>query len=243
MIQQSKSIIQRANLLLFILPILGCGLTSQSAAPTIPAAITATPLGEGPALPDLYPLSSGAVWTYHATTDIDDGSGPQHWEGSITETAVETTLVGDQEVYHVQLAGHPTRTTPDQTDAYYVPFRDRLYSVPTSDDAARLIATDGGGYETAQILAWPLEVDQAWGDPQMMNREDRQYVWRVEAIESVDTLAGHFDGCYHLAFRTNPDDTQRWFCPGTGFVRYEYHHHGSLNNEVWELASFSAPAP
>src|SRR5947207_13338454 len=97
---------------------LGCGLTSQSAAPTIPPAIPATPLVEGPALPDLYPLSSGAVWTYHATIDTDDGSGPQHWEGSITETAVETTLVGDQEVYHIQLAGHPTRTTPDQTDAY-----------------------------------------------------------------------------------------------------------------------------
>src|SRR5262245_12321322 len=94
-----------------VLVSLGCGLTRQNVAPTAPAAITATPLGEGPALPDLYPLSSGAVWTYHAAIDTDNGSGPQHWEGSITETVIETTLVGDQEVYHIQLAGHPTHTT------------------------------------------------------------------------------------------------------------------------------------
>ena len=44
--------------------------------------------------------------------------------------------------------------------------------------------------------------------------------------------------CFRLVFRTNPDVTTQWYCPGVGLVRYQYHHNGSLHDEVGELLRY-----
>ena len=35
-----------------------------------------------------------------------------------------------------------------------------------------------------QILAWPLEIGQMWGDPDLMNTNGLN-VWRVDSVQSV----------------------------------------------------------
>jgi len=64
----------------------------------------------------------------------------------------------------------------------------------------------------------------------------------VDARENVETPAGKFDDCYRLAFYWLDAHQLAWFCPGTGVVRWETHHHGSRHDEVWELQEFHRAA-
>ena len=64
----------------------------------------------------------------------------------------------------------------------------------------------------------------------------------MDARENVETPAGKFDDCYRLAFYWLDAHQLAWFCPGTGVVRWETHHHGSRHDEVWELQEFHRAA-
>lgn len=88
---------------------------------------------------------------------------------------------------------------------------------------------------------FPLYVGASWGAVGTRVPE-HWYEWYVEEQEDVDMPAGHLTGCYRLVFRTNPDDTTCWFCPGVGLARLRYRHHGSVHNEDWELLSYPGMA-
>jgi hypothetical protein len=91
------------------------------------------------------------------------------------------------------------------------------------------------------LLRWPLEVDQEWdafGD--LAKDFSNVYFWHVVSREEVTVPAGHYENCFQLQLWTNPDHTINWFCPGTGIVRWEYHHHGTPDHRYWELLSTGA---
>jgi hypothetical protein len=204
--------------------------TEESAliAPSSPSA--------GQAMLAVFPFALGTSWTYHAVIDIGAPDRPQHFDGPITETIIGATSYRANWLFHSQLSGYPM---PDSAlDAYYVVNGRRLYKL--SDAVSAASATKPrtmADYASAQILAWPLEVGQMMGDPAFMNAAGRN-VWLVQDIANVDVPAGHFKSCYLISMLTNPDDTHHWFCAGVGFVQYEYHHHGSRDNEFWQLTAF-----
>jgi len=83
----------------------------------------------------------------------------------------------------------------------------------------------------------PLKVGMKWENPDLpgaIDRDDNMYAYYVEAIEDVTVPAGSFK-CFRITFRTCPDDTIEWFCPGVGIVKIEYHHHGTITNYTSEL--------
>ena len=82
-----------------------------------------------------------------------------------------------------------------------------------------------------------LKVGKKWGcdrkEPWPGN--DASYCNYVEKIEHVTVPAGVFKNCFKIVYETCPDTSIEWYCPGTGIVKKEYHHHGTITNIKEEL--------
>ena len=213
--------------------------TAEPQSAATPAAIPTLPLPAAetsatrPAILDVFPLSAGATWVYSIT--VDDVA-EYHWTGLVTETITAGKPQGLGSVFQSDLQGHPFRTQPVDRLHSYVVLDGSVYKVPGTRDPLEFVATEGQSFGVSQILVWPLAVGQKWGPPEFLTRD--VYVWRVETQESVSTPAGRFDGCYRLSFDWIDSRQLAWFCPGTGIVRWETHHHGTRHDEVWELREF-----
>jgi hypothetical protein len=231
---------------LSLLGLIALGYMMNDARPAATATLTTaastakaqTSPSSGQEMVAVFPFAIGTAWTYHAVIDTGTLDKLQHFDSAITETIIGATPYRENWVFHSQISGYPM---PDSAiDIYYIVNGRGLYELPNADAAASAATnprfiTD---YAFAQILAWPLEVGQMMGDPAFMNAEGRN-VWVVLGIVDVEVPAGHFKSCYRISMFTNPDTTHRWFCPGVGFVQYEYHHYGSRDDEIWQLTSFS----
>lgn len=227
---------------------------TETPTPALPPRPSVTPMatlpaGEPPVLA-LIPLRAGATWVYSVTLDTQEGYRPVHWTGVITETVTEARrtaeTVGNGWVFRVSRTGAlPLDAPPHEPTFFYVALGGWLYQLFDAEDAPdqirELIATQGQGFEAERIAAWPMTVGQTWGDPELISIEGSAYRWLVEAQEDVQTPANGgrvWLGCLRLIFRTNPDVTTHWVCPGIGLVRYQYHHNGSRHDEVWELVRY-----
>lgn len=200
---------------------------------------TPTPTPARPPILDAWPLRQGAAWVYSVTLDYAQGTGVTHWTGAITETITSAMQQDSGWVFDFQIEGHPLRTDEQgNQQGQYVALGNRLYKWFGHQETSRLIAQQGQGFEDNQVLVVPLASGQVWGAPQHLVRGDGLYFWHVQGQEDLATPAGKFAGCYELALRTNPDHINVWFCPGIGIVRQEYHHHGSVMDELDVLQKY-----
>ncbi len=196
------------------------------------------PVTAMPAILDVYPLAVGTTWVYSVTLD-ENVIG--HWTGPVTETVTSVEQQGEGLIFRAELdTEHPLLVQPRERRRCYVALDDRLYRLAGQQNSSAVITHDGEGNESAQILTWPLEIGQQWGEPEMLARGDSGYVWQVMAQEPVTTPAGTFEDCYRLKYVANTGYEQRWFCPGVGIVRQHYHHNGSLWDETWEMQATNA---
>jgi hypothetical protein len=211
--------------LVWISLLVACANSSEHAEST-----RAEPTEAFPILQD-YPLEVGRTWVYSATF-IGGGLNEEgefeetHWSGLVTETIVSEHTVEGSMIFTATL----------QRGGYHW-LEERVYEV-TGDSIYR----DG-----QEILRLPLEVGQEWfpfGEEWEGLLDDAApgwYVWRVFEEGDVETSAGSFDGCFYLGLMTQPDHALKWFCRGIGFVRTEYHHHGTIDNQYWELYRMPDP--
>lgn len=184
---------------------------------------------------DVWPLHIGATWIYSATLEYSpDGRNTIRLEGTITRTIVSQDTVQDVPVWSMVTEGFPL-DRPETTQSGLVTLRNRVYALPEGLDAAAVLTQAGSGFESNILIDLPLTVGKKWGEPQQLARGDNAYVWRVDAQEPVTTSLGVLSGCFRLVYETNPDTTTMWFCPGVGFARSEYEHHGSPYREVESL--------
>ncbi|MCL5997162.1 MAG: hypothetical protein M1546_14065 [Chloroflexi bacterium] len=221
------------------------GMPSPSPAPTTEP--TLAPLPEPPlvtALPptatlaQAYPLELGAQRVYSITSITGTPWNLVTATGLLTQTVVDASEQNRMLIFRIwseqdsSLSDFP-HYEPLQYD---ILFRDAIYWW-NSDNPTSLIADLEHGREALPKLIWPLKLGQMFSPISSTMRTDRMYTWDVVSQEEVNTPAGRFSDCFHLIFRTNPDDTQAWFCPGSGFVRREYHHHGSISDITQVLVS------
>lgn len=179
-----------------------------------------------------FPLWVGRRAEYNVTlefADAGDPTRPRRWQGRVTETIDSFEKRDGALIFRATARGVPSIDGP---------------SVIVEDVARRYIVNGGRvsgvGFFWNETLVFPLRVGRRWvedGDEEALRRADGWYVWRVEGKEDITTAGGKFAGCYRVAFRSNPDHVIIWFCPGVGVVREEYVHHGSLNNQRWDLLS------
>lgn len=87
--------------------------------------------------------------------------------------------------------------------------------------------------ENGLKYGFPLKVGLKWGeDTEAPRRNDTMYCYYVEKIESVTVPAGTFEGCFKIVYDTCPDTSIEWYYPGVGIVKSEYHHHGTITDEI-----------
>jgi hypothetical protein len=219
-------------------------MSTPTAIPSPLPAPTATPLPtpspEPPLITSLpptatlvqaYPFTLGAQWVYSITSVTGTPGHIVTMTGYLTQTVVDVSEQKGMQVFRIwseqdsSLSDFP-HTVPLQ---YHILFQDALYWW-NSDDPTSLISDLAQGRATSPELIWPLKVGQMFSSISAAPRTDRMYAWDVVSQEGVSTPAGRFGNCFHLIFSTNPDDSQAWFCPGTGFVQRAYRHHGSIGD-------------
>jgi hypothetical protein len=211
--------------------LVACASPSQFQAVTLPSP-SATPVPTMmPAILQAFPLEVGRTWVYSVTKQIapissnGDITFVNH-TGIITETVVASQQEGNSLIFTSTLAAVP-EVLNDQFDQI------RRYEV--NNDAIFF-------NHHITLLRWPLSVQQEWdafGD--VAPDFKAVYFWRVLDKKTVTVPAGRFEDCFQLMLQTGPDHSINWLCPGTGIVRVEYHHHGTVDNQYWELQSTSVP--
>lgn len=212
-------------------------LTASAAVPTptstslpIPSL---TPLAtQPPTVSDYYPLAVGDYWVYRRI----DGDGTV-----LGQTRKEVT--GTQEMEGITVVVlRRWHLGGNCSDSYYRVAGDHVASFGT-DECEDSPATYHRRRPTAspwRVLDIPLEVGQErrWEETARLTDPDNgesiecvetHYV--VEAVESVDVTAGHFEGCYRVrqtlasatvcSYEPQIMTELYWFCPGVGTVRAE----------------------
>jgi hypothetical protein len=209
MLQERKRLVFYCALVMGFLSTLACnlptaplstsGTTSISEETPIPPTATPTETALNPSpLLEVFPLQIGTTWTYDYTADIAEGTEVRHYENPLTMTVTDVTNQDGYNIYHLQQEGNPGINTPEEEKLFYILLDGNLYQSYSLDQSAEIIASGGEDFEWNQILAWPLEAAQRWGEPEMLAREDGMYSWFVAGIESIETPAGTFDECYRL---------------------------------------------
>ncbi|MGB0385084.1 MAG: hypothetical protein ACPGWR_09700 [Ardenticatenaceae bacterium] len=191
---------------------------------------------------DTFPLAVGSTWVYNVT--VHDYSIEA--EGTITESGLVTekiTQVGQQGegwIFQAEMEGLLLSQWLGARHQSYILIDKRLYNwLKVEGDWRELISSQGKGYESKQMLTWPLEVGQEWGDPEKVAAGEKRHTWFVSQQADIETPAGTYPNCYIINFKTNPSHQTLWFCPNIGIVRKEFSHDGALHNEIWELERFS----
>jgi hypothetical protein len=220
------------------LPTIASAATSApvTASPEAPI-ITALPITATPA--EVFPFTLGAQWVYHITTVTGMPGRLITATGMLTQTVVDVHEQKGMLVSRIWSVQDSTLSDFPHNEPlqYSVLFKGSLYWWD-ADDPAPLMADLEHGRAASPLLVWPLTVGQMYGSISASPRTDRLYAWDVVAREAVNTPAGRFSDCFSLILRTNSDDTQTWFCPGSGFVRRAYQHHGSIEDVTQVLLSY-----
>jgi hypothetical protein len=148
-------------------------------------------------------------------------------DGVITETVTGAWQQGDALVFEVRSDADVFDVQLQKTN-YFVLLNERLYYVLNSP--ARVLNANGEGCDDAQVLKWPLQVGDTFGD------------WKVAAEEMPMVDADLPETCYRLEKRTNTSAHDAWFCPGMGFVQYrDQAFVAPVSDETRQLAVFVKP--
>lgn len=200
---------------------------------------TSTPapgsLTERPPILDVFPMMVGTTWVYSVTTEtIEDGETlVEH--GVITETVTEGRQEGVALIFRVTAEQSGAEATNVFSERQYIAIDNRLYEWNSQWLEDELVASEGEGFESNQMVTWPLHVGQRWGALEYMERA-AGHVWEVVSSENVQTPAGAWSGCHELVFQASDQHTN-WFCAGMGKVRFE--HLQPAFRVVMELQTFS----
>ncbi len=215
------------------------------------------------------PFHAGEVRTYAYRGETVEGPGADSPVRTViaeyTETVISVHQVtpkfrivrleisgGKQGADHTRCGVDPLEAEPDADDNLKVPWQ---YSYvfagrfvfqkcnPGPDDSLELPGRYRLDEEGVDYIL-PLRVGRGWGREDGLPREgphDTRWEWFVAGRQTISVPAGTFEGCFRLIYETNPDDTQRWICPGVGLVAEEYTHHGTLMHSRIELTSVTKP--
>jgi hypothetical protein len=175
-----------------------------------------------------FPLAVGTTWAYSVEVTFlesftDSGTARYgYWNGTVVHTITEEVSVDGLRAFTVTVEAKPA--PPDGTWI-------------ESGEFQYLLAPDGVMEHGTKIYQWPLADGTSW-----RAWPDFDYEWQVAASDAVYTPFRTFRGCYRFALITGPDSTIKTFCPGVGFVQWDYWHHPPSPYQRWSLLSFHAGA-
>ena len=95
------------------------------------------------------------------------------------------------------------------------------------------VSGDGIFDGNMKIYQWPLSDNLSW-----KAFTDFEYFMNVDYVGNFETPYSELTGCYVFFIATNPDTSFDTFCPGIGFVKHSYRHHGTPQNDDYTLISY-----
>lgn len=199
----------------------------------------------------VFPLETGTYWVYEGKIAWQNESGIHEKHVTWKMEVVDQTKRGDYLGYLMK--GHPSdlafyeegRTPSDYAiiqhkDTFYeteASAFDRLQN--SSDDLKDLL------FDNEIALKFPLKIGSAFGDPEMLKRDDHFYCWFAQEehpfLRKIPGVAfSKILREYVLTLMTLPDGTTRYFTPGIGITRYQYSHHGTVSEVDVSLIEYHA---
>jgi hypothetical protein len=201
-------------------------VTTSTVEPSSTPLPSQTPVLASPILAD-FPLAVGTIWEYSAEITYQDPNDYMKllaWTGTVTDRVIDERVgSGGSIVFTVQEDLEPE--PPEQVWRRSGTFEYTL-------------SGDGVFKGSMKIYQVPLQSVQSW-----QAFEGTGYETLVQRVGEVVTPYGGLDDCYTFTLDTNPDTTMDTFCMGIGFVKHSYRHHGTPQNEEFELVSFTLGQP
>jgi len=227
----------------------------------LPFALARASQTKPPKAVEAFPMSAGTSWTYRGIVRWT------HHINKVSETSVEWKMGIRRLIHHGEYTGAVVSGFPGDldwsdgsvkpVDSLLVRFRqEKFYLIPGERFAESVQMLENPNdplkdllNEDDLFLQLPLAQGKKFCGAEGMARPDSGYCWVVDSSKSVslDNVIGAPTGprtSYRIRYVTNPDDVDFDFVPGVGFVRYEYHHHGTVADTELRLSEFRfAPSP
>lgn len=184
----------------------------------------------------LFPLEAGHAWTYDTTTEFENASSVDH-DTQVFTTHGSESIDGSAAFRRHGNAGVDYWLRSDDSGIYRVASKSDVDAEPKLDQPVRY------------VLKMPLAVGTTWqaSTTAYLLRRNQEFppeirhthpaipmTYSIDAIgQSLDTRAGHFDGCVKVVGRATlklfadpvsgwrdlPLTTTEWYCPGAGLVK------------------------
>lgn len=203
-------------------------------------------------------LKRGNYWIYKGTVEWTEpappgmsGSGPSHKKQITWKTEiVEEQARGALKAYLVNGGfGDLPWYEPDRKPGSYiwVVYASRFFILPADPDLLHRFRDPADTFITAvakqePLLQFPLRPYRCTSglEPEEpRTRTDLMYCWHVEPHEPRSpnrTMREQEPEPWDLIYRSNPDHQIIGLVPGTGFVSYDFSHHGTLSEAHLKLA-------
>jgi hypothetical protein len=217
----------QARALVYCLVLAACGPASVRR-PTDPPPVVPAPAA-------VFPLATGATWTYEGTVTWAGPDGEPiekqvTWPMQVVETIDRGQWVG------FVIKGFPGDLPWSEGEAQpgdWLIVREDGRRYYLSRATPELIAAFRAG-QPGTPAADDLFLETPLVDGQRIcHGDDTRYCWDVAAATG---------GAFTLAYRTLPDHTMIEFLPGKGITAYTYGHHGTLSDVDVRLVTYR-PAP
>lgn len=195
-------------------------------------------------------LKPGNYWVYKGTVEWTEpapggasGSGPSHKKEITWKTEIiEEQARGALKAYLVKGAFNDLPWyEPDRKPGSYiwVVYASRLFILPADPDLLQRFHDPADTFVTAvanqePVLQFPLRPHRCTSElepEEPRTRTDLMYCWYVEARATKPlkpNLPEHGPEAWNVIYQSNPDHQIIGLVPGTGFVSYDFSHHGTL---------------
>jgi len=92
----------------------------------------------------------------------------------------------------------------------------------------------------AHMVKWPMRKGEEWGHVNDLKRTDHGYCYYVSDVKNKDLsyIKGINKGMhkvYTIRYKTMADHEETDFAEGIGIIRYEFVHHGTVDEEYLKL--------
>lgn len=208
----------------------------------------------------IFPLHTGAYWSYIETNYTQAGSDPN--------TILKAVVQIDERIIDIQKAppyyfvhvrrsttlikvdsGYPNNDLENfglgDFDYWYIVLNGRVYRSTDQPDLSK-IQLD----QLDEEFIFPMTVGLSW----CPNKRQRGNLTPVVETpvpcasagsrtvleeRSYQTKVGSYDHCYRLGDAYNDGSLIQWLCEGVGVVAQEYHHVGTQFGFTYELVKFT----
>ena len=208
-----------------------------------------------------FPLAQGTYWVYEGTVRWTPSGSSQvleksvRWRMEVVATFDRRSVVAAQIRRHpLDLAWYEEGRAPREylivqvwQDRYYLLQGKRVAEAQrqlTSNEEQMIDLVE----EHELFLEFPLVAHRTFGETNQLTRHDQFYCWvvgdpRTERLTGIRGIRPDPRQIWEVSQRTVGSFESFDFAPGVGFIRYRFHHSGTVSEFDVRLVEFGRTPP